>query len=202
MATTFVTSGNDSWIVVKAGTFTLDGLGGVDTLALGTSLRSATATDYSLTSNGGLNVYNLSHIERINFSNEKIALDLSDTSNAGEVAKVLSAVFGSAAVTNATYAGIGLGLLDGGMSYESLMSLALSVALLGASLTHKAVVDLLYMNVIGVAPPADQEKLYVDLLYSHAFSVAQLGTIAADTPFNATKIGLTGQLLETGLHYV
>ena len=69
MATTFGTSGNDSWIVVKAGTFTLDGLSGVDTLALGTSIRSATATGYSLTSNDGLNVYNLSHIERINFSN-------------------------------------------------------------------------------------------------------------------------------------
>ena len=40
MATTTGTSGNDSWIVVKAGTFTLDGLGGTDTLALGTSLRS------------------------------------------------------------------------------------------------------------------------------------------------------------------
>jgi len=303
MATTFGTSGNDSWIVVKAGTFTLDGLGGVDTLALGTSLRSAytikqsgtailvdsvsgassalhatlynmeiltfdsgrdvldlatyfkpivtpvtpkvtnlngtsasdtlslgsgivnvdglsgldtvvisqsssyykistTATGYSLTSNDGLNVYNLSHVERISFSNEKIALDLSDTGNAAVVAKVLGAVFGSSAVGNATYAGIGLGLLDGGMSYESLMSLALGVVLPGASLTHKAVVDLLYMNVVGVAPSAEQEKLYVDLLDSHAFSVAQLGTIAADTPFNTTKIGLTGQLLETGLHYV
>ena len=39
------TPGNDSWTVVNPGTFTLDGLGGTDTLFLGTSLRSS----YSIT---------------------------------------------------------------------------------------------------------------------------------------------------------
>ncbi|MYM68409.1 DUF4214 domain-containing protein [Pseudoduganella sp. FT55W] len=40
MATILGTAGNDTWRVVAALSFTLDGLGGVDTLDLGTSLRS------------------------------------------------------------------------------------------------------------------------------------------------------------------
>jgi hypothetical protein len=298
MATTTGTSGNDSWIVVKAGTFTLDGLGGIDTLALGTSLRSEytirqvgtavlvdsisgassalhatlynmetltfnsgrdvvdlttyfkpaavvttlngsglndtfalgvgnynvngvggldtatvaqassnfslapSATGYTLTSKDGLSVYNLNSVERVSFSNEKIAFDVAGTSNAGEVAKILGAVFGAAAVGNATYAGIGLGYMDAGMSYENLMNLAISAALPAARLTNKAVVDLLFSNVVGVAPTIDQAKPYLDWLDSHTFTVAQLGVLAADSSFNTNQIGLTGQLVQTGLHYV
>ena len=298
MATTTGTSGNDSWIVVKAGTFTLDGLGGTDTLALGTSLRSQytvkqvgsavlvdsisgassalhatlynmeiltfdsgrdvldlttyfkpaaqyitlngsglndtfalavgnynvngvggldavtvsqpsskftvnpSALGYTLTSKDGQSVYNLNSVERVVFSNEKIAFDVAGTSNAGEVAKILGAVFGAAAVGNATYAGIGLSFLDGGMSYENLMNLAISAALPGARLTNKAVVDLLFTNVVGFVPTVDQAKPYLDLLDNHTFTIAQLGVIAADSSFNTNQIGLTGQLLQTGLHYV
>jgi hypothetical protein len=298
MATTTGTSGNDSWIVVKAGTFTLDGLGGTDTLALGTSLRSEytvkqvgsavlvdsisgassalhatlynmeiltfdsgrdvldlstyfkpavqyitlngsglndtfalgvgnynvngvggldtatvsqavgnftvnpSASGYTLTSKDGLSVYNLNSVERISFSNEKIAFDVAGTSNAGEVAKILGAVFGAAAVSNTTYAGIGLSYMDAGMSYENLMNLAITAALPGARLTHKAVVDLLFTNVVGVAPTVDQAKPYVDWLDNHTFTIAQLGVLAADSSFNTNQIGLTGQLVQTGLHYV
>lgn len=298
MATTTGTSGNDSWIVVKAGTFTLDGLGGIDTLALGTSLRSQytvkqvgsavlvdsisgassalhatlynmeiltfdsgrdvldlttffkpaaqfitlngtglndtfalgvgnynvngvggldtatvsqpssnfsinpSASGYTLTSKDGQSVYNLNSVERVVFSNEKIAFDVAGTSNAGEVAKILGAVFGAAAVGNATFAGIGLNFLDGGMSYENLMNLAISAALPGARLTNKAVVDLLFTNVVGVVPTVDQAKPYLDLLDNHTYTMAQLGVMAADSSFNTTQIGLTGQLAQTGLHYV
>ncbi|MHA4867306.1 DUF4214 domain-containing protein [Duganella sp. PWIR1] len=45
MATIFGSAGNDTWRVVAANSFTLDGLGGIDTLDLGTSLRS----DYTIT---------------------------------------------------------------------------------------------------------------------------------------------------------
>lgn len=41
MATYTGTANNDSWNLITPGTFTLDGLGGVDTLNLGTSLRSS-----------------------------------------------------------------------------------------------------------------------------------------------------------------
>lgn len=52
------TAGNDSWTVISPGTFSLDGLGGVDTLNLGTSLRS----NYTITqaSDGSVHVDSLS----------------------------------------------------------------------------------------------------------------------------------------------
>ena len=88
------------------------------------------------------------------------------------------------------------------MSYENLMNLAITAALPGARLTHKAVVDLLFTNVVGVAPTVDQAKPYVDLLDNNTFTIAQLGLLAADSSFNTNQIGLTGQLVQTGLHYV
>ena len=48
MATFNGTAGNDSWTVINPGTFTLNGLGGTDTIHFGTSLRS----DYQLAKNG------------------------------------------------------------------------------------------------------------------------------------------------------
>jgi hypothetical protein len=47
MATFNGTAGNDSWTVINPGVFTLNGLGGTDTIHFGTSLRS----DYHLAKN-------------------------------------------------------------------------------------------------------------------------------------------------------
>jgi hypothetical protein len=75
-------------------------------------------------------------------------LDLSG--NAGNVARILGAVFGKAAVANETYAGIGLYYMDGGMSYEGLMQLAIN-ARLGGGASHRAIVGPLQTNVVGSA---------------------------------------------------
>jgi hypothetical protein len=133
------------------GNYNVNGAGGLDTATVSQAVSNFTvnpsASGYTLTSKDGLSVYNLNSVERISFSNEKIAFDVAGTSNAGEVAKILGAVFGVAAVSNTTYAGIGLSYMDAGMSYENLMNLAITAALPGARLTHKAVVDLLFTNV-------------------------------------------------------
>lgn len=69
----------------------------------------------------------LTDISRINFSDYSIATDIGG--NAGKTAKILGAVFGKAEVANKSYAGIGLSLLDSGITYESLMQLALDTKL-------------------------------------------------------------------------
>ena len=58
MTTYTGTANNDSWNLITPGTFTLDGLGGTDTLNLGTTLRSA----YSITkaSDGSVHVDSIS----------------------------------------------------------------------------------------------------------------------------------------------
>jgi len=85
MATIFGTANNDSWTVVQAGTFTLDGLGGVDTLYLGTSKL----TDYVLAqqSDGSVTVDSVSgassplhaklyNMEKLVFNSGRTTIDL------------------------------------------------------------------------------------------------------------------------------
>jgi hypothetical protein len=140
----------------------------------------------------------LSNVERLKFADTSIALDLSG--NAGTVAKILGAVFGPAEVYNEVYAGIGLYYIDGGMTYESLMRLAID-ARLGAGAGHQAVVDLLYTNVVGVPPGKADRAYFVGLLDTGAYTVAGLGVMAADIDLNVTNINLVG-LASTGLDYV
>ena len=137
-------------------------------------------------------------VERLRFADIGVALDLEG--NAGTVAKILGAVFGAAAVGNREYAGIGLDHADGGMTYESLMQLALE-ARLGAGAANADVVTLLYTNVIGVAPDEASLALYTGLLDDGSYTQASLGVLAAETTFNTDNIDLTG-LAETGIEYL
>ncbi|MEZ0309428.1 MAG: beta strand repeat-containing protein, partial [Ramlibacter sp.] len=148
-------SGNNA-LTGMAGNDQIDGAEGIDTASY-SGLRG----QYSLTkgasnfqlngSSTGEGTDTLTHVERLQFSDSNLALDLDG--NAGTVAKILGAVFGAGSVSNATYAGIGLDYADGGMSYGSLVQLALDVRL-GAGASHAAVVDLLYLNVAGIHPDA------------------------------------------------
>jgi methionine-rich copper-binding protein CopC len=193
------TSGND---VFNAGSTTIsfDGLAGIDTVnfAKAHSAYTVTPTATGFTVSDGTAVDNLANIERLHFTDTSLALDLSG--HAGDTAKILGAVFGSSSLQNPQYVGIGLSLLDGGTSYESLMQLALNVRL-GANASHAAVVDLLYTNVVGSAPPAGDEAYYVGLLDSGALTPAALAVLAANTDMNQSHIDLVG-LAHTGIAFV
>ena len=142
----------------------------------------------------------LTGIERLGFTDISVALDLDG--NAGTVAKILGAVFGKTAVANQVYAGIGLYYIDGNMTYESLMQLAIDAhPQLGAGASHRAIVDLLFANVVGRSPTVDEAAPFVDLLVRGDSTVAQLGVMAADTDLNTVNIDLVG-LAQQGLAYV
>jgi len=193
------TSGNDSFNAPST-TISFDGLAGIDTVNFGkaASAYSITHTATGYTVSDGVAVDQLTHVERVTFADgTKLALDLD--SHAGQTAKILGAVFGADSVSNKAYAGIGLSLLDGGMGYGSLMQLALDTAL-GANASHKAVVDLLYTNVVGLAPSATDEAYYVGLLDNGTFTPASLAMAAADLDLNAAHVNLVG-LAATGLAF-
>ena len=138
-------------------------------------------------------------IERVQFSDQVLALDFNG--NAGLTAKTLGAVFGPEALSNQTFAGIGLNLLDDGMHYDALMQFAIKAALGADATNHTAVVDLLYENVVGVAPSAADQAFYVDLLDTGVHTVASIGVFAAETVANQENIDLVG-LSQTGLAYL
>lgn len=85
MPTVLGTAGNDSWSVVGGGTYVVDGLGGIDTLNLGTSTRN----DYTIKqlADGGIQIDTVSgassafhatlyNMEKLVFNNGKDILDL------------------------------------------------------------------------------------------------------------------------------
>jgi Ca2+-binding RTX toxin-like protein len=134
-------------------------------------------------------------IERIHFNDYNLAIDLNG--NAGTVAKLLGAVFGSNSIVNKEYVGIGLNLLDSGMSYEGLMEYALTEA---GAITNQAVVNLLYTNIVGSSPTAPIATTYLDLL-DNGTSQGELGIFAADGTMNVENIDLVG-LAHRGIMYI
>ena len=80
------------------------------------------------------------------------------------------------------------------------MQTAIDIRLGSNAQDRRAVVDLLFANVVGVTPSDAQAQPYVDMLNEGQTSVAGLGVLAAETGLNQMRIGLTG-LTEQGLHY-
>jgi Ca2+-binding RTX toxin-like protein len=207
-----VGNGLDNVLAGNAGGNMMRGLGGNDAIDGGDGIDTAgyagPRSQYAMAKSesgfqvdgtaAGEGTDSVTNVERLEFTDGKVALDLSG--NAGEVAKILGAVFGRDFVSNQGFVGIGLSFADGGMSYESLVQLALD-ARLGAGASNAAVVDLLYTNVVGAAPDAATRANYVGLLESHTFTQASLGVMAADFGINLANINFVG-LEQSGLAYV
>ena len=184
---------------VGAGTQIVNGSSGVDTAFFSNTRSSFTVSASAGTlrvasSTTTADVASLSSIERLQFTDKKLAFD----ANAITTAKILGAVFGKSSVANTGYVGIGLGLLDGGTNYVELMKIALNARLGAAS--NEDVVKLLYTDLVGSAPSASELNYYSGLISSGHFTQAQLGVFAADTSLNSTNINLVG-LAAVGLEY-
>jgi serralysin len=190
--------GND-FLVGGAGNNTLNGGAGVDVAiyAAGRAAYSIQRAAGSVTVSGAAGTDSLSGIERVWFSDGRLALDLDG--NAGQVAKILGAVFGPASVHDQVYVGIGLNLLDGGMSYKDLIQLAINFRL-GADASNAQLVDLLHTNVAGWPPSAAERADYVAQLDNGTYSHESLTELVADSALNQAHIDLVG-LAATGLEY-
>ena len=197
-----VVQGNDAnnRLTLGTGANNADGGGGIDTAvyAGGRGSYAVTATSGQLRVSGFNVTDSLTHVERLDFGDLKLAFDVSGA--VGVVAKTLGAVFGSAAVGNVNFEGIGLGLMDTGMAAGDLMRFALT-AKLGAGASDASVVDLLYSNVLGHAPTQAEAAPFLQLLQGGDFTQASLGTLAANCDANCANVNLVG-LASTGVAYV
>jgi hypothetical protein len=184
-----------------AGSDNINGGVGIDTAGY-LSIRNncsinKTLTGFTVSSSAdGTDI--LTGIERLKFSDTKLAIDLDG--NAGLTVKILGSVFGATFVSNKQFVGIGLQFLDGGMSYSDLMKLAIDTRL-GAGASNTAVVNLLYTNVVGSAPGKADLDHFVGLLDSHTVTISGLGIMAADTALNTTNINIIG-LAQTGIEFI
>lgn len=199
-----------------AGNDRLEGRGGSDWLFGGSGLDVAVfdgqRARYSVRSNGsgwvvsdtvGLNGDDkLDGIERLQFDDQWVALDLAG--QAGIVAKTIGAVLGKAKLSDKAIVGLGLKLLDQGVSYADLVAMAVAspqFAALAGSHSNVDFVRAVFANVVGSAPSAAEQAYYVGLLDRGEFTQASLALMACETSFNLAQVDLVG-LAATGLPYL
>lgn len=181
----------------------IDGSDGLDTVYLSGKKNDfvLNQTDSVLelwSSSASTGLKTISHVERLIFQDLAIAWDLDG--NAGQVAKILGAVFGREAVKNTQYAGIGLSLMDQGFSYLQLMNLAIE-AKLGIGASHAQLINLLYQNLLQIPADSGAIAYWSGQLTQGTYTQSSLAVMAADLDLNKQNINLTG-LMVNGMEYV
>lgn len=178
----------------------VDGGAGADTVVVPATLAQ---THVQHNGNGSYTVQrmtdgamlDLTRVERISFSDTKLALDLNG--NAGQAAKLLGALGGPAFLTNKGAVGEVMRLLDAGASSQTVAGIALQ--LLGVQ-TPSQVAQLLWTNIVGRAGSQAELKPLVDLMVS-GVSYNEVAVMAANLELNATRIDLVG-LASKGIEFV
>ncbi|MCP5244553.1 MAG: DUF4214 domain-containing protein [Burkholderiales bacterium] len=192
--------GND-FLIGKGGNDQLIGGDGLDTSIYLDSMKNFfidTADQTWLIENGETGeIDSLTGIERIKFIDKGIAYDLDG--NAGQIVKTIGVLLGEAGIARKNIIGIGLDLLDSGMSYSELMELALNIRL-GTGYSNEAEVTLLYKNLLGRAPSDHALARFVGLIDSGEQTQVSLALLAAETEINITAMGVE-ELALTGLEY-
>ena len=142
-------------------------------------------------------VDSLSNVERVQFSDRSIALDLD--ANAGKAARMLATVFGKTALQNLSYAGVAIDLFDQGLSMDQVAQLAIQVRL-GANPKSGELVSLLWKNVMGSEIDAKNLAELSSLIDNKVLSAAQLTTMAAGLDVTGQMVDLIG-LAKTGWEF-
>lgn len=201
--------GNDQFLA-GPGADTMTGGQGIDTYLVAgnraawtlkvnsTTILDPAVAASELIANSGGEKDTLAGVERIRFGDKGVALDLS--ANAGVVVKVVGATLGTAALTNKAYIGTGLSLVDGGMTEAQLVNYVVNQKL-GPSHTHTDFVNLVFTNIAGRTPTADERAYWVRQIDSGAYTEGSLGAAAADGADNVEHVHLAG-LAATGIEYV
>lgn len=145
----------------------------------------------------------LVNVERLQFQTHWLALDVEGA--AGQVAKIIGALFGESLLADRTLVGLGLSLRDAGVSYADLVAAAVGIDLFwaqtSAGRTDAAFVDIVYRHVVGQPPTAAEAAPYVAMLVDGSATRAELAMLACEHPLNAIHIDLVG-LMQTGIEYI
>ena len=144
---------------------------------------------------------NLVNIERLQFSNGKVALDV-ETGNAGEAAKLIGALLGPTYVKDKALAGIVINLLDQKYTSDTIAKLGIATPMflgMAGSSSNTDFVKQVFTNVVGRAPTPSESSTYVNMLDAGT-SQSALALMAAQTELNAARINLVG-LIQHGLDF-
>ena len=143
----------------------------------------------------------LVNIERLQFTNGKLALDV-ENGNAGEAAKLIGALLGPTYVKDKALAGIVINLLDQKYTSDTIANLGLATPMylsMAGSSSNTDFVKQVFTNVVGRPPTPSESSTYVNMLDAGT-SQSALALMAAHTDLNAARINLVG-LVQHGLEF-
>jgi len=198
-------SGNDT-ITGNGGDDLILGGAGIDT-ALFSGNHAAntitkTASGYTVSGPEGNDT--LSNIERLKFSDQSLAIDMTVGEAGGKTALLLGACLGANGLSNQATVGAILGYFDGGYTLTDAATALVDagiVAQLAGGADNKHFVDWMALNLVDALPDASTEAVLIDFITSGQFTQATfLATLAAHQ-INQDHIGLTG-LQDNGMEYV
>lgn len=202
------TGGNDK-LEGLAGNDTLDGGSGTDLAIFASSRASYTLTKsgagFTLAAKSGSDgTDTITNVERLQFSDAKLALDTGSSAAGGKAALLIGAVLGKASLTNKTLVGELLTFFDTGSTLSDaatvLVNNHIMDALAGGSSTN-AYVNLIYQAVVGqAATPAATAELAA-YINGGTYTKIEFLAVAAELSLNQTNVDLIG-LQQTGLAYL
>lgn len=189
-----------------AGNDALDGGAGTDTADFNgqraSFLVTRTGTGWTVEDRvGSQGRDTVAAVERLEFDNIGLAFDLSGS--AGFTAQIIRGLFGKAFLGEEAYVGIGMQLFDGGTSYQDIVNLAIGTGLfeqLAGSRSNTDFCRLLWTNVVGSAPTANDIAPFVAQLNAGVFTQGSLGLLACQLELNTLSADLVG-LASTGIEY-
>lgn len=206
-----IVSGTTSADTISSGTSdeSIDGGLGLDSIVFGGSFGNYSVTPsgsgFAVVGNtGGNDTHTLINVERLQFSDVKIALDMAITQSGGEVALLIGAVLGKASLTDATLVGQLLPFFDAGNTMknaaDALVNSGIMDQLAGGSSTN-AYVNMLFQAIVGEAATPDTTAALASLIDSGAYSKADFLAAVTGLPLNQDNVGLVG-LQQTGIAYL
>ena len=190
----------DDVLISSGGEDVLEGGAGKDSVLISTPaagsqiVRDSVSNNWIVTGDSGSDT--LIDVERIMFDDSSLALDVGKDEMGGQTALLLGALLGADALNNPAYVGTVIGLLDGGMSIDELVEIAIS----SLSLTsNEALVTTLWENLLGIGPTESERASVIELL-DDGLTPVELIQLAANSEVNEINIDLIG-IAQTGLVY-
>jgi hypothetical protein len=147
----------------------------------------------------------LANIERIQFTDKKLALDLSPTEHGGLALEFIG-LMAPAAVNTPSVVGLILGLFDQGMSLHDVCQMAIDVGLVNSTAgsdTNSALAAMAFRNLIGSEADAPTVDMLVGFMDGRnaSYTQAEFMAVVAGLEVNQTHIGLIG-FQQTGVEFV
>lgn len=179
-------SGSDL-IYLGDGHSAIDAGAGVDIAVFSEVLSAFTLSQSSgqVTVAGAHSSTQVNNVERLQFNDGMIALDLAGDEAGGVAARLIVAVMGAGVLEDKEFFGQVLGYVDAGLSLEQLCAAAVSTGIVANQAggpSNAAFVESVYRHVVGVSAPAQDASYFTHILDTGSMTQAQLLGFAVDHP--------------------